>query len=179
MKKIFVILLLACIGLLGNSSFARAEVLLKIEGIDGESAVKGYENWIEVLSWTWQMSSPNTSFSGTRVERAIVRPLIVTKYIDKASPHLSMDLLTGEMKPQAILVGRRQGIEPFEYLRITMEPVYIVNVSPGGSAADERFTESVALAFGKVCYRYTPQKADGTADAAIERCFNLEQNVEQ
>jgi len=179
MKKITVILFLVCICFFFNSSLAYSEVdtFLRIEGIRGESIDDEHREWIDVLAWSWQMSLPNLNLGVGA--KAIVRPLIVKKYIDKASPHISLTLLKGEVKSEAILVAQKSGEKPFEFLRITMSPVWFVNVSPGGTSGEDRFTESVALAFSKVCYAYTPQKVDGSPDATIERCFNIEQNIER
>jgi len=182
MRKIPVIIILVCIGLFCNSGLAYSaiDVFLKIEGIPGESTDDAHKDEIDVLAWSWQMSATGASHSGGGggAGRAIVRPLIVTKWVDKASPLIFLALLNGSHVPEATLVFRKAGGQPLEYLKIKMYNVQFVNISPDGSSGADRLTESVALSFSRVCYEYTPQKADGSADATIEKCWDIEQNTE-
>ena len=179
MRKIPVIIILACIGLFWNSGLAYSaiDVFLKIDGIPGESTDDDHRDEIELLAWSWQMSATGASHSGG--SRAIVRPLIVTKYVDKASPLIFLALLNGSHVPEATLVFRKAGARSLEYLKIKMYNVQFVNISHSGASGEDRLTESVALFFSKVCYEYTPQKVDGSADAPIERCWDIEQNTER
>ena len=178
MRKIPVIIILACIGLFWNSglAYSASDVFLKIEGIRGESTDDAHRDEIDVLAWSWQMSATGSSHSGG--SRAIVRPLIVTKWVDIASPLIFLALLNGSHVPDATLVFRKAGDQPLEYLKIKMYNVQFVNISPSGASGEDRLTESVALSFSRVCYEYTPQKVDGSADAAIEKCWDIEQNTE-
>lgn len=181
MRKIPVIIFLVCICFLSNSSLAysASDALLHITGIPGESKISGYEGWIDILNFSWQISNPDAgnTIPGEGAGTTIVRPLIVTKYIDKASPFLTLNLLTGQIIEEAILIFIKAGSDPFEYLKITMSNVQVANVSPGGTSGDERAFESVALAFSRVCYSYTPQKENGTPDAEIVKCFDIENNA--
>ena len=178
MKKITTILFLVFICFLFNSSLAYSEyrVVLKIEGINGDSILEGHKDEIDILDWSWQMSSTYSAYSA---ERPIVRPLIVKKKIDKASPHISLSLLKGETKPEAILYVLVTGTPIFDILRITMSSVRFVNVSAGYTPGDSHLIESVALAFSKVCYSYSTYDAEGAPAGTIERCFNIETNVEE
>jgi len=178
MKKILVLLFLVCIYFFCNSSLAYSEVdaFLKIDGIDGESTVAGHEDEIDILAWSWQMSAPSLNL-GAGAGRAIVRPLIVTKYTDKSSPHISLALLNGSHIPNATITVKKSGVNNFDYARIKMTNVQVVNLSPDYNSGT-RLLESVALAFSKVCYEYIPQKEDGSSDASIEKCWDLEANKE-
>jgi type VI secretion system secreted protein Hcp len=180
MKKISVIILLAFICFFSNFGLAYAEIkiFLYLDGIAGESIDPDYKNWIEILTWEWHMSQPGTMHvgGGGGAGIAIVRPLIVEKYIDKASPRFFIRLLNGQHITEAILAFKKGSAPPYEVLRIKMTNVLIANISSaesGGQAA-----EAVALAFSKVCYTYTPLKLDGTPDATIEECWDIEANME-
>jgi type VI secretion system secreted protein Hcp len=181
MKKISVIVFLACICFFNNSGLATAETktFLHLEGIEGESKNSDYPNWIVIFSWEWQMSQTGTMHvgGGGGSVKGMVRPVIVTKYIDKASPELIIKLMNGQHIPEAVLAFQEQGENPYEVLRITMSSVSIANISSGESGG--QVAESLALVFSKVCYAYTPQKADGSPDATIERCWNIEKNIEE
>ena len=56
---------------------------------------------------------------------------------------------------------------PGAYVKIEMEEVLVTSVTTGGSGGEDRFTENVTLNFAKFKVTYTPQKEDGTADAAV------------
>jgi type VI secretion system secreted protein Hcp len=64
-----------------------------------------------------------------------------------------------------------------EFLVIKMTDVIVTSVgqsdASGGSSA-----ENVSLAFAKVDYAYSPQKQDGSLDAAIHFKYDLKANKE-
>ena len=155
MKKIALIILLSSIFFASNSSLAHSasNIILKISGIDGESLIEGHEDEIDILTWSWGISnsSQNIVGSGRGANHASVKPLVVTKYIDKASPDLALMVLTGEFIAKATLVVRKAGESPLDYLKITMSNVEIANFSTGGSGGEDRLTESISMVFSKVC----------------------------
>lgn len=180
MKKISFLILLASVCFLSNSGLAYAEIktFLHIDGIEGEATNSEYPNWIEILTWEWQRSQPGLLQigGGGGYEKAIVRPLIVEKPIDKASVELFIRLFNGVPIAEAVLALQQSGTPPHEVLRIKMTNVSIVNL--GSFNAGVQAAEQVALAFEKVCYKYTPLKPDGTPDASIEKCWDIGANVE-
>ena len=183
MRKIPIIIFIACICFFSISSLAYSEVynLLKIDGLQGESVISDHEDEIDILAWSWELSQSGSLHvgGGGGAGKAIVGDLTVTKYVDKSSTHLILALLNGTHFKEATLVVRKAGESPVDYLKITMSPVLVTNVSTGGTGGEDRLTESVTLNFAKVCYAYTPQKADGSADAEIRRCWNIEANIEE
>lgn len=50
-------------------------------------------------------------------------------------------------------------------------------VSTGGSGGEDRLTENVTLNFAEFKVEYTPQKADGSGEAAIEAVWNIAENT--
>ena len=49
------------------------DYFLKLDGIDGESAQKGHENQIDLLSWTWGESNSGSSSDGGETQTAVHR----------------------------------------------------------------------------------------------------------
>jgi type VI secretion system secreted protein Hcp len=180
MKKYVIFILLVFTGFLGvvNSANSAGDALLYISSIKGESLVQGHEGWIDLLTWSWELSNDSTDIpnTGSGAGKPIVGPIKVTKYIDKSSPFLTLFVLTGGHIRDATLVLRKTGQKDFDYLQIRMWDVQVSNVSPGGMSNDYRFTESVSFDFSRVCYSYTPQKLDGSADAQITKCFDIIRN---
>ena len=155
------------------------DFLLKIDGVDGESKIKGHENEIDVLSWSWGMSQSGTMHvgGGGGAGKVDVQDLSLTKFVDKSSPRLIKMCCDGKHSKEALLIARKAGAEALEYFKIKMSGVLVTSVNTGGSQGEDRLTENVSLNFAKVEVGYTPQMADGSGDAEITIIWNIEQNV--
>jgi len=154
------------------------DMFLKLDGIKGESADDKHKGEIDVLAWSWGMSQSGTTHAGTGggAGKVSVQDVSVTKYIDKSSPPLMLACCQGAHIKSALLTVRKAGTKPLEYLKITLEDAIITSVSTGGSGGEDRLTENLALNFAKFKVEYTPQKADGSGDAAVEAAFDIAAN---
>jgi type VI secretion system secreted protein Hcp len=155
------------------------DMFLKIDDVKGESRDDKHKDEIDVLAWSWGLSQSGTTHMGPGggAGKVSVQDLSITKYLDKASPPLILGTCGGKHYKQALLTVRKAGEKPLEYLKITMKEVIISAVSVGGSGGEDRLTENVTLNFGEFKTEYTPQKADGTGEAAVEAAFNIAKNV--
>ncbi|MFT5451727.1 MAG: type VI secretion system secreted protein Hcp [Enterobacterales bacterium] len=153
-----------------SSTYAAVDMFLKVADIQGESVDKTHANEIDVLAWSWQLSQSKDPAN------PIVRPLLITKFIDSASPPLYDLLLTGTLAKDAILTVRKAGGTPLEYLIITMTDVTVSTVSNGASGGEDRLTENISLNFSSACMKYTPQGADGAGLTPIETCWTYGSN---
>jgi type VI secretion system secreted protein Hcp len=168
---------LATFGMVSAASAAN-DFFLKIPGVDGESVDKSHPNEIVVLSWSWGMSNVvSISGGGGGAGKVSMQNLTLTKTLDKASPLLMLTLCRGTHYTEAVLTVRRVGANPFEYLKITLNDVLVTSVSTGGTASDDRPTEEITLAFTKVAFEYTPQKADGSSGTPIRFGWDVSQNT--
>lgn len=167
--------LLVCIWFLGNYGLVHAETraLLYLNGIEGDVSIKEYEGWINISDWSWQISSESPD-NMRAASKPVFSPIFVNKRIDKASPLLAYYTWQGITIPEAILVFLGKGEVPeTEYLRITLTEVQISNVSAVGTSGDDRFSESIALDYSGICYKYIPILPSGAPGGAIEECFDL------
>lgn len=157
------------------------DITLKIDGVDGESKIDGHEDEIDVLAWSWGASQSGSLHvgGGGGSGKANVQDVSITKYVDKASTNLLRKCLNGAHLTEAVLTVRKAGESPVDYVAITMSPVLVTSVSTGGSGGEDRLTENITLNFAKAKYSYTPQKEDGSADAAIDLTWNIETNKEE
>lgn len=157
------------------------DITLKIEGIDGESKIDGHEDEIDLLAWSWGMSQSGSMHvgGGGGAGKANIQDVSLTKFVDKSSTNLLRKCCNGAHLDEAILTVRKAGETPVDYVVITMSPVLVTSVSTGGSGGEDRLTENVTLNFAKVKFSYTPQKKDGSADAAIDLTWNIETNKEE
>jgi type VI secretion system secreted protein Hcp len=174
-SRVIPVLILTVVFGFAGPVFPASDVFLKLGDIKGESRDAEHKDEIDVLSWSWQMSAPQSSTldGTTRTSgRSIIRPLLVKKYVDKASPKIAMALLQGAVIPQAILAVRKAGDSFQEYLVITMDNVIVTHHA--NETGPDRELETVALSFSKLCYKYTEFDGEGSAMGNIEECWDIE-----
>ena len=157
------------------------DILLKIDGVDGESVIDGHEKEIDVLAWSWGMTQSGSMHvgGGGGSGKVNIQDVSLTKFVDKASTNLMRACCNGEHLKEATLTVRKAGKDAVDYVKIKMSPVLVTSLSTGGSGGEDRLTENLTLNFAKMEVGYTPQKEDGTADAEISLIWNIEKNIEE
>ncbi len=156
------------------------DAFLKLDGIDGESQDKEHKGEIDILSWAWGGASTG-SFNlggGGASGKASFSDLTLTKYYDKASPNLMAKLADGTHIKEATLFARKAGgSSAIEFLTIKLSDVIITSVNFGGSGGEDRYTETVSIAFAKFEVAYQAQKNDGAKDGGeIKAGWNIQSN---
>ena len=156
------------------------DMFLKLEGIKGESVDHKHADEIDIMAWSWGMSQSGTTHMGPGAGsgKVNVQDISFTKYVDKSSTVLMKYCCKGTHIKEAVLTVRKAGDKPLEYIIITMKDAIISSLSTGGSGGEDRLTENATLNFGHVKTAYTPQKADGSGEAALEMTWNIATNAE-
>jgi type VI secretion system secreted protein Hcp len=116
--------------------------------------------------------------TGAGAGKVAVQDLSITKFVDKATPVLWKFCCTGSHIKEAVLVVRKAGGTPLEYIKITMQDVLVTSVSTGGSGGEDRLTENLVLNFARFKLEYVPQKEDGSGHPAIPMTWNIAKNQE-
>jgi type VI secretion system secreted protein Hcp len=157
------------------------DMIMKIDGIDGESKIKDHEDEIDVLAWSWGMSQAGSFHSGGGggAGKASVQDLSFTKWVDKSTHALMLHCCNGAHIDNIALVVRKAGKDALDFLKIDMEKCIVTSVSTGGSGGEERLTENVTINFAKVVVEYQLQKDDGSGEAGGDFTWNIEQNVQE
>jgi type VI secretion system secreted protein Hcp len=140
------------------------QMFLKLDGIAGESADAKHKGEIDILGWSWGLSGPEPSSpsgGGAGRGRAAIRNLMIQKLVDLSSPLLLLASAEGRLIRDGTLTTRRAGANGAEFLLFKMTDVIVASVAVTATA-DEGPTESVALAFGKVEFDYSPTLPDGS-----------------
>lgn len=159
------------------------DIFLKVDGIKGEArdnvADNSHHGEIDVLAWSWGMTLKMNRGIGGPAKAPEVEQLLVTKYVDRASPALMTALAFARQIPTATLVCRKAGGDkPLEFLKIAMTDVLVTSVRPDGMGANDRFTEQVVLDFAKVNVSYQEQDDKGfSKGGAVDFDYNLKSNV--
>ena len=152
------------------------DMVMKINGIDGESKIDGHEDEIDVIAWSWGMSQSGSFHvgGGGGSGKVDVQDLSFTKWVDKSTHSLMLHCCNGKHIPDITLVCRKAGEDAMDFLKIKMEKCIVSSVSTGGSGGEDRLTENVTLNFAEVTVDYSAQKDDGSADASKTFGWNIE-----
>ena len=155
------------------------DMFIKIGDIKGESKDAAHKESIDILAWSWGLSQSGTFSQGAGggAGKVSVQDISFTKYVDASSTALMVAACKGTHIKQATLTVRKAGDKPLEYIKITLDSVLVSSLSTGGSGGEDRLTENVSLNFARFKYAYSPQKADGSPDAAKEAGWDIAKNV--
>ena len=130
---------------------AAVDYFLKLDGIDGDSADKGHEKWIEVLSYSWGVTQTGTigGGGGGGAGKANFQDFHFAANFSKASPQLFKSCATGQHIKMATLIGRNNRTrEDFETIKLA--DVLISSYSSGGAAGDSLPVDQFSLNFAKI-----------------------------
>ena len=151
---------------------------LSLKGIKGASQIKA--DAIDVLSASFGVSNA-TSIQVTSQElksgKAHLSGISFMKASDKSSPDLYIYCCTGKMIDEATLSYLKQdkGGKQQEYLKITMDNVYVSSYQISGSGEDMH--ESVVIEAAKVKFSYNPEEK-GELKGFIDKTYDAVKNVE-
>ncbi len=158
------------------------DAYMKIAGVDGESVSKGFEKWIDILSFHWGVTQSGTfsSGSGGTGGKCNVSDYSVVKKIDAATATIFMHCCTGEHFPCVEVVLRKAGGKGghVDFLKYKFTDVIIGSVRPGGSSqgADDIPLEEVSLSAAKAEFDYTIQSATGGKGASYHGGWDIAKN---
>jgi type VI secretion system secreted protein Hcp len=122
----------------------------------------------EVLSFSWGVSNPITiHVGGGGAGTPNFTDLALQKWLDSASVRALLMVAQGAHFGTVTLSFLESGATPFLSYEIKLEEVYISSVSHGGSVGgDNRPSESVTLAYGKITWTYHPRPSPGNPNPA-------------
>jgi type VI secretion system secreted protein Hcp len=150
-------------------------IYLKIEGVDGESMVKGYEGWIKLDSFSWAVnrtiSSP-VGGGGRDVSPPKVSEISVSKVMDKSSPLLFLEAAAGKVFPKVEIHVTDSGPTGEKTLYSMSLGDVLVSTYASASGGD-RPTEQVSFNFTKIEMKYNPTNPDGSTGEPIEAGYDF------
>ena len=136
-----------------------ADYFLKINGIPGESQNPRHQGEIEVESFSWS-ESYLASAGGTG--KVHMQDLHITKPIDKASPLLMLACASGRHVTSAVLTAQWPGMEPLDYLTISLGGVMVNSYQIEAPAGQPRPADQVSFSFRQIEVGYRPQLPNGS-----------------
>jgi type VI secretion system secreted protein Hcp len=150
---------------------------LRLEGVDGESAQRGHERWIEVQSWDWEVEAESSWTKGGGASVGKPRPgaLSWTHHFDLSSITLLARIATGKDCPSAELhLTRTTGKAASEtYLAATMQGVYVTKVASSGT--DEgTVSQLVSMVFKHIAIDYrAPDNKTGSLGRPVQFTWDI------
>jgi len=147
---------------------------LIIDGRPGASTSK--KDAIDVMSFSFGASMQHvigskSSGAEARAGRADLSNLTVMKALDKTSPLLFDDCVTGNVLAKVDLIyDKPMGDQQEDYFKIHMEKALITSIQHSGS--NENPMESVSFAFEKIKISYNPEEG-GKLKGFIDKGFDV------
>jgi type VI secretion system secreted protein Hcp len=154
-----------------------ADMFLKVDGIKGESKDSKHRDDIDVLSWSWGMtSSPPAGGGGGGggAGKVSFRDISIGKKIDAATPKLMLSCASGQHIKSAQLTARQMGLE---YLKVALEDVLVASVGVGEPGASGEVTETVTFKFREVKLDYVGLSDSGAPNPPIAFGWDLTKNA--
>ncbi|MGH3037697.1 MAG: Hcp family type VI secretion system effector [Gaiellaceae bacterium] len=154
------------------------DYFLNLDGIPGDSIDAKHKGEIDVVAFSWGVARPGSSApgGGGGAGKAIFEDLLVVARTSKASPKLWQACATGQHLKTAVLVCRKAGKAPVEFLKITLTDVTISSYEIEGSD-EELPLDQVALAFAKIETEFVSVDAKGTAQPPVRTGWDLKKNA--
>jgi type VI secretion system secreted protein Hcp len=147
---------------------------ITIDGRPGPSTSK--PGAIDILSFSFgatQQAVFGVGSSGgeARSGRANLQDVTIMKVVDKVSPLLFDDCVTGNyIKTVEIVYDKPMGDDQEDYYKIHMEDALITSIQHSGSS--ENPVESVSFAFSKIKISYNPEEG-GALKGFIDKGFDV------
>jgi len=139
------------------------DTFMKMGDLKGDSQVKGFEDQIQLLAWSWGMTQAGTTHigSGGGAGKVNVNDLGFTHHVDSATPKLMEACCKGKHYEEATITMRKAGGDPLPFLTIKLTDIIVTSVSEGGAQGDEQLTENVTLNFAAFEVSYQAQDNKG------------------
>lgn len=156
-----------------------SDFLLELDGIKGESQDSKHKDFIEIESFSWGVtnSGSHASGGGGGAGKANYQDLHFTTKVNKSSPNLMVACATGQHIKKGKLIVRKHGGKQEEYYVISLDDLLVSSYQSGDAVGGDTIpTDQFSLNFAKIKFEYSPQKADGSLDAAITGGYDLKAN---
>lgn len=158
------------------------QIMMKIDGVVGESKSFKHQGWADVLSWNWGMTSNRKLSQTIDGDKTSLNEISIVKAIGSDSSDVRRLYAEGALIPSVNLsmfpaVAKRE--VPMDYVDIKLEGVLIKSIVTGGGVDDLFFKEHITLLFDKVRFEYKTidSKSKVSAeDAADDFVWNVSDN---
>ncbi|HTE16269.1 MAG TPA: type VI secretion system tube protein Hcp [Burkholderiales bacterium] len=172
---------------------SRLKIFLKLDGIEGESTVKGHDKEIAVLSYEQAVEVPTASGGGGggTTGRPRFSAVRIRKDVDKASVPMLLACATGRHLRHAIFTFRHSP-GTFDFYKVILEDVSLTKVAQragtdaqypltfealNAGAASDGFLDEVTLAFARIRWEHRAQRPNGGVGTTTSGGWDISNNV--
>jgi type VI secretion system secreted protein Hcp len=157
---------------------ARAQMFLKLDGIDGSSTDDKHKDQIDISSFGFGIDHGATEAGGSSsggggASKAKFSTFHFSKLVDKASPALFKAAANGQHIKTAVITFRKAGESQQDFLTYKFTDVSVDSYHQGGRQ-EPPLLEDIALDYNKVEVSYQGQNADGTPSTAIGAGWDIQ-----
>ncbi len=168
-------------------------ILLRLDGIDGESAVKGHEKEIAVLSYE-QVVEVTVVLSGggggATAGKSKFTGLRFRKNVDAASIPMLVACTAGQHLKEARFTFRRSA-SAFDFYTVTLEDVLLTDIAQragtgaqyplsfetmNAGSAHDGILDEVTLNFSRIRWVYRTERPDGSTGATTSGGWDVRAN---
>jgi type VI secretion system secreted protein Hcp len=157
------------------------DMFLKLAKVEGESTDDKHAGQIDILSWSFGSSQAGASHSGggSGIGKVQIQDLRIVKNVDRSSPLLFSLCCKGEhIETGELIVRKSGGKSPLEYVKVSLDKVFVTSYVVNGAKGDAALSEEVSLSFKKCKIEYTPQKDDGSGGPKVIKGWDISANKE-
>jgi len=153
------------------------DMFLKLDTIKGESKDHKYKDQIQIESFSWGMSQTgaHSAGGGGGAGKVSVHDISITKFVDKSSTALMLACCNGKHLKEGLIVVRKAGEKPVEYLKLKLEDILVSGLQFAGHGG-EQLTENLTLNFSKFGVEYMEQDEKGIGKAAGDMKWDIKAN---
>jgi type VI secretion system secreted protein Hcp len=156
------------------------EMFIQLSNTPGSSTDSKHTGWMDVQSLSWGVNQSTSAHTGggSGVGKASFDFLVFTKFVDKASPNLMKHCASGKHLDQLVLSVCKAGGSQQEYMKVTLDEVFVTGVQLVSNTTSPRLLEQVSVSFGKIKMEVKDQNADGSLGAAVTAAWSTKLNQE-
>jgi len=149
---------------------------LQLDGVQGEATTSGFENQIQLLSFSLGGSQVSSvaGTGGSGAGKVDLAHLSVMKYYDKSSPQLFKSLCSGTHIKTGVLSATKAGGNGKPFLKISLGELFVSSLNH--SASSEIPTESVSFSYNTIKTEYSTQNEQGILTAVGAVNYDLKAN---
>ena len=155
--------------------------LMQISGAQGESRLTGFDGWIEIQGWDWEVEAETswTKGGGASVGKPNPGKMNWEHYYDKSSPTILKFICSGAMFDKMTLKmfkstgSQTQTGSGNNFFTMEMEGVFITKVA-NNATDDGNVLQKVEMVFKTVAIKYKPQdNTKGTLGAEVPYSWDI------
>jgi type VI secretion system secreted protein Hcp len=151
---------------------------LKLGDIKGESSYRGYEDQIQLLGWSWGVTSASSPLgSGGSASKSKPSDFVFVAPSTVASPVIMLACASGRhLKAATLSVGLVAQPRTVPFV-VTFTNVFVTSYQTSSGDTDGHPVDVVRLAYGKVTSTARRQNDDGSLGSDVTRAFDFVSNT--